>query len=60
MRALTRLLRPLAADTRGVTMLEYAIMGSIIAAALIIGAPLMTKAVHGSFTGMASHVGVHT
>ena len=43
-------------DRRGVTMLEYAIMGSIIAAALVLAVPILTNAVSTQFTTTASSV----
>ena len=46
-------------DRRGVTMLEYAIMGSIIAAALVIAVPLLTGAVSTAFGGIESNVTSH-
>jgi Flp pilus assembly pilin Flp len=41
-------------DRRGVTMLEYAIMGSIIAGALVVAVPFLTKAVGTSFGDVAN------
>jgi Flp pilus assembly pilin Flp len=43
-------------DRRGVTMLEYAIMGSIIAAALVIIVPNLTTAVTTAFGSIESNV----
>ncbi len=43
-------------DRRAVTMLEYAIMGSIIAAALVIAVPLLTNAVNTEFGNIATNI----
>ncbi len=43
-------------DRRAVTMLEYAIMGSIIAAALVLAVPLLTNAVSSEFTTIATNI----
>lgn len=43
-------------DRRAVTMLEYAIMGSIIAAALIVAVPLLTSAVNTEFGTIATNI----
>jgi len=43
-------------DRRAVTMLEYAIMGSIIAGALVVAVPLLTTAVNTEFTTIASDI----
>jgi Flp pilus assembly pilin Flp len=43
-------------DRRGVTMLEYAIMGSIIAGALVVAVPLLTHAVATSFNQVSGDV----
>jgi Flp pilus assembly pilin Flp len=43
-------------DRRGVTMLEYAIMGSLIAAVLILAVPALTGAVSTEFGSIASDV----
>ena len=51
-----RTLLELKTDRRGVTMLEYAIMGSIIAAALVLAVPLLTNAVSTQFTTTATSV----
>jgi Flp pilus assembly pilin Flp len=49
-----RTLRDLKTDRRGVTMLEYAVMGSIIAAALVAGVPILTNAVGTGFSNVAN------
>jgi Flp pilus assembly pilin Flp len=49
-------LRELKTDRRGVTMLEYAIMGSIIAAALVLAVPILTNAVSTQFHTTAGSV----
>src|SRR5690348_15503331 len=46
----------LKSDRRAVTMLEYAIMGSIIAGALVVAVPYLTNAVSAEFTGIAGHM----
>lgn len=43
-------------DRSGVTMLEYAIMGSIVAAALVLAAPLLTNAVANNLHYMANQI----
>jgi Flp pilus assembly pilin Flp len=43
-------------DRRGVTMLEYAIMGSIIAGALVVAVPFLTEHVGSSFTAIGSNL----
>ena len=43
-------------DCRAVTMLEYAIMGSIIAAALVLAVPQLTSAVSTNLQFMADKV----
>jgi Flp pilus assembly pilin Flp len=43
-------------DRRAVTMLEYAIMGSIIAAALVIAVPILTGAVNTEFGTIAGNI----
>ena len=43
-------------DCSGVTMLEYAIMGSIIAAALVLAVPPITNAVTADFQYMAGKI----
>ena len=43
-------------DCSGVTMLEYAIMGSIIAAALVLAVPPITNAVTADIQFMASKI----
>ncbi len=43
-------------DRRAVTMLEYAIMGSLIAAVLIVAVPLLTGAVSTEFTTIAGNI----
>ncbi|HET6606876.1 MAG TPA: hypothetical protein VFG62_09425 [Rhodopila sp.] len=43
-------------DRRAVTMLEYAIMGSIIAAALVVAVPFLTGAVSTEFTKIAGNI----
>lgn len=43
-------------DRRGVTMLEYAIMGAVIAAALVLVVPLLTRAINTDFTTIATTV----
>jgi Flp pilus assembly pilin Flp len=43
-------------DRQAVTMLEYAIMGSLIAAVLVVAIPVLTGAVTTSFTTIAGHI----
>jgi Flp pilus assembly pilin Flp len=43
-------------DRRAVTMLEYAIMGSIIAAALVIAVPILTGAVNTEFGNISTSI----
>ena len=43
-------------DRRGINMIEYAIMGSIIAAALVLAVPVLTAGVTTGFNTMASNV----
>ena len=43
-------------DRRAVTMLEYAIMGSIIAAVLVAAVPLLTGAVSTRFGAISSSI----
>jgi len=42
--------RRLVRDDRGITMVEYAIMAALIAAALVIAVPVITTAVSNGFT----------
>jgi Flp pilus assembly pilin Flp len=49
--------RELKTDRRGVTMLEYAIMGSIIAGALVVAVPYLTNAVGNSFSHVSTSLG---
>ena len=50
----------LRADRSGVTMLEYAIMGSIIAAALVIAVRPITTAVTANIQFMANQIPART
>jgi Flp pilus assembly pilin Flp len=43
-------------DRRAVTMLEYAIMGSLLAAVLVIAVPTLTTAVSAEFGKIASDI----
>ncbi len=43
-------------DRRAVTMLEYAIMGSLIAAVLVVAVPILTGAVKTEFTTIAGNI----
>ena len=43
-------------DRRAVTMLEYAIMGSIIAGALVLAVPILTGAVSTEFGTIATNI----
>ncbi len=43
-------------DRRAVTMLEYAIMGSLIAAVLVVAVPVLTKAVSTEFGVIAGDI----
>ncbi len=43
-------------DRRAVTMLEYAIMGSLIAAVLVVAVPILTTAVKTEFTTIAGNI----
>ena len=43
-------------DRRAVTMLEYAIMGSLIAAVLVLAVPTLTTAVSTEFSTIAGYV----
>lgn len=43
-------------DRRAVTMLEYAIMGSLIAAVLVVAVPILTAAVKTEFTAIAADI----
>jgi Flp pilus assembly pilin Flp len=43
-------------DRRAVTMLEYAIMGSLIAAVLVLAVPTLTGAVQTEFTTIAGYI----
>lgn len=43
-------------DRRGVTMLEYAILGAMVAAILVLAVPKLTGAISGAFTGFSSDV----
>ena len=56
MRPLVRTWRAIRSDHQAATMIEYAIMGAIIAAALVTATPLLTTAVNSSFVTMASKV----
>lgn len=51
-----RIPAPLAADRRGVTMLEYAIMGSIVAAMLVVAVGPMTDAVSSNLQFIANQI----
>jgi|APCry1669190156_1035279.scaffolds.fasta_scaffold24374_2 Flp pilus assembly pilin Flp len=41
-------------DRRGVTMLEYAIMGALIATALVAAVPTITNAMKGGFNSIGN------
>ena len=43
-------------DRRAVTMLEYAIMGSLIAAVLVVAVPILTGSVTTEFTKIAGNI----
>jgi len=48
--------RRLVRDDRGITMVEYAIMAALIAAALVIAVPTLTTAVSTGFTTIGTHI----
>lgn len=48
--------RILCEDSRAVTMIEYAIMGSLIAAVLVVAIPPVTSAVKTEFQFMADQI----
>ena len=56
LRNLFEIPRSLRSDESGVTMLEYAIMGSIIAAMLVAAVPQITTAVTANFQFMANQI----
>ncbi len=56
MRALRNSLKAIGRDCRAVTMLEYAIMGAVIVAALVTAVPPMTTYVSSAFNLMANRL----
>lgn len=43
-------------DRRGVTMLEYAIMGALVAGGLVVAVPFLTNGVKAGFTNIATDI----
>jgi len=53
---LVTLVRRFIKDERGITMVEYAIMAALIAAALVVAVPTLTSAVSSGFTTIGGHI----